>query len=70
MSGGEMSEGKKRKKQKLKLRMSASPNETSQGSRAVSPDVKANAAAGGKAASPRESLLARPPTISSQTHAM
>ncbi|KAI4230368.1 MAG: hypothetical protein L6R40_008033 [Gallowayella cf. fulva] len=52
MSGGEMSEGKKRKKQKLKLRMSASPNETSQGSRAVSPDVKANAAAGGKAASP------------------
>ncbi|KAL8707041.1 MAG: hypothetical protein Q9225_007859 [Loekoesia sp. 1 TL-2023] len=55
MSGGEMSEGK-RKKQKLKLRMSASPDRSPNGSRAVSPEVKAEkpngAAAGAKAASP------------------
>lgn len=58
MSGGEKSEGK-RKKQKLKLRMSASPDRSPGGSRAVSPTVKAekaNGAAAGtaaKAASPR-----------------
>lgn len=58
MSGGEMSDGK-RKKQKLKLRMSASPDRSPNGSRAVSPEVKAEknngAAAGGaaKAANPR-----------------
>ncbi|KAL8678425.1 MAG: hypothetical protein Q9186_005233, partial [Xanthomendoza sp. 1 TL-2023] len=46
MSGGEMSEGKKRKKQKLKLRMSASPEDSRNASRAVSPDVKSNAAGG------------------------
>ncbi|KAI4139818.1 MAG: hypothetical protein L6R39_006090 [Caloplaca ligustica] len=56
-SGGEMSDGK-RKKQKLKLRMSASPDRSPNGSRAVSPEVKTEkpngAAAGGgtKAASP------------------
>ncbi|KAI4102095.1 MAG: hypothetical protein LQ339_004768 [Xanthoria mediterranea] len=54
MSGGEMSEGKKRKKQKLKLRMSASPDQSPNSSRAVSPEVvgdKANGASVGKAAS-------------------
>ncbi|KAL8830644.1 MAG: hypothetical protein Q9170_005643 [Blastenia crenularia] len=57
MSGGEMTDGK-RKKQKLKLRMSASPDRSPNGSRAVSPDVKdekANghaAVAAPKAASP------------------
>ncbi|KAL8724450.1 MAG: hypothetical protein Q9181_006816 [Wetmoreana brouardii] len=39
MSGGEMSDGK-RKKQKLKLRMSASPDQSPNGSRAGSPDLK------------------------------
>ncbi|KAL8674074.1 MAG: hypothetical protein Q9168_001509 [Polycauliona sp. 1 TL-2023] len=53
MSGGEMSEGKKRKKQRLKLTMSASPHQSPSGSRAVSPDVagdKANGAPTSKAA--------------------
>ncbi|KAL9021698.1 MAG: hypothetical protein Q9185_001062 [Variospora sp. 1 TL-2023] len=60
MSGGEKSEGK-RKKPKLKLRMSASPDRSPGGSRAVSPTVKtekANGAAAGtaaKAASPPSS---------------
>ncbi|KAL8851323.1 MAG: hypothetical protein Q9221_003768 [Calogaya cf. arnoldii] len=57
MSGGEMSEGKKRKKQKLKLRMSPSPDQSPNGSRAVSPEVageKANGAAVGKAPSIRK----------------
>ncbi|KAL8657410.1 MAG: hypothetical protein Q9226_001946 [Calogaya cf. arnoldii] len=57
MSGGEMSEGKKRKKQKLKLRMSASPDQSPNGSRAVSPEVageKANGASVGKAPSIRK----------------
>lgn len=52
-----MSDGK-RKKQKLKLRMSASPDRSPNGSRAVSPEVKAEkpngAAAGPKAAGPRK----------------
>ncbi|KAL8996059.1 MAG: hypothetical protein Q9169_004335 [Polycauliona sp. 2 TL-2023] len=53
MSGGEMSEGKKRKKQKLKLRMSASPDQSPNGSRAVSPEVageRSNGASTSKAA--------------------
>ncbi|KAL8923759.1 MAG: hypothetical protein Q9172_003005 [Xanthocarpia lactea] len=55
MSGGEMTDGKKRKKQKLKLRMSASPGQSPNGSRAVSPEVigeKANGVSVGKAANP------------------
>ncbi|KAI4113426.1 MAG: hypothetical protein LQ345_005591 [Seirophora villosa] len=57
MSGGENSDGK-RKKQKLKLRMSASPDRSPDRSRAVSPAVKAEKANGAavaptKAASPR-----------------
>ncbi|KAI4168800.1 MAG: hypothetical protein LQ343_006123 [Gyalolechia ehrenbergii] len=57
MSGGEISDGK-RKKQKLKLRMSASPNRSPNGSRAVSPDVKAEKANGAAAAAPK---AANPP---------
>ncbi|KAL8688562.1 MAG: hypothetical protein Q9218_005560 [Villophora microphyllina] len=41
MSGGEMTDGTKRKKQKLKIRMSRSPEHSPNGSRAVSPDVGA-----------------------------
>ncbi|KAI4255652.1 MAG: hypothetical protein LQ352_002466 [Teloschistes flavicans] len=41
MSGGEMSDGIQRKRQKLKLRMSRSPERSPNGSRAVSPDVGA-----------------------------
>lgn len=55
-----MSEGKKRKKQKLKLRMSASPDQSPNSSRAVSPEVvgdKANGASVGKAASTRKSSM-------------
>ncbi|KAL8947123.1 MAG: hypothetical protein Q9222_006559 [Ikaeria aurantiellina] len=58
MSGGEMSEGK-RKKQKLKLKMSASPEQSPNGSRAGSPEVKSEKRSGvagvvtAKAASPR-----------------
>ena len=56
-----MSDGK-RKKQKLKLRMSASPDRSPNGSRAVSPEVRvensngAGAAVVTKAASPRKYL--------------
>ncbi|KAL9594282.1 MAG: hypothetical protein Q9219_007122 [cf. Caloplaca sp. 3 TL-2023] len=56
MSGGEMTDGKRKKKQKLKLRMSASPtNRSPNASRAVSPEVKAektNGAPAPKGASP------------------
>ncbi|KAL9589820.1 MAG: hypothetical protein Q9203_001369 [Teloschistes exilis] len=41
MSGGEMSDGSQRKRQKLKLRMSKSPERSPNGSRAVSPEVGA-----------------------------
>ncbi|KAL8725879.1 MAG: hypothetical protein Q9166_007076 [cf. Caloplaca sp. 2 TL-2023] len=51
LSGGEMSDGK-RKKQKLKLRMSKSPDQSPIGSRAVSPELKPEKANGTKAASP------------------
>ncbi|KAL9585382.1 MAG: hypothetical protein Q9212_001564 [Teloschistes hypoglaucus] len=40
-SGGEMSDGSQHKRQKLKLRMSKSPERSPKGSRAVSPDVSA-----------------------------
>lgn len=65
MSGGEMTDGK-RKKQKLKLRMSASPDQSPNGSRAVSPDVKVEkpngaAAAAPKAADPSAALSTVPP---------
>ncbi|KAL8707197.1 MAG: hypothetical protein Q9220_007730 [cf. Caloplaca sp. 1 TL-2023] len=64
MSGGEMSEGK-RKKQKLKLKMSASPDQSPNGSRAGSPELKPEkrgAAIGGAAkgaASPRKSSVSK-----------
>lgn len=41
MSGGEMSDGSQRKRQKLKLRMSKSPERSPNGSRVVSPEVDA-----------------------------
>lgn len=58
MSGGEKSDGK-RKKQKLKLRMSASPEHSPNGSRAVSPEVKTEKPPNGAAAATKATAPAR-----------